>query len=191
MACCCAPQACLCSTPSNGAKATQVVAEFSDFTGGAGVRASWSAFATTAIPNFLNGLAVYAQVLDPQPSWTPSGQVVYGFSQTYANGNCELLGVSLFLQYKCSDGSSGANSQLFFSFKKDSTAPSTGTCGWAPSGINEGSYTLGDRLWITNDCNVCTNAAGTLRTVTFNYVVGYGSTFDTTSYSGKVKLTPQ
>jgi len=200
MACCCAPQACLCTTPANGVKAAQVLAEFSDFSGGDNARAVWRDFATNDVPDFLNGLAIYTDILEPQPAWTPPGRVVYGFSASYDDGPCTPMSLSLFLQFQCDGGGAGEqNVDINFEFRKDSdpqTIPGNpvsvivARCGLGITGsVERGSRTPGNTP-ILVDCNVCTKAAGALNSTTIEYRIGLGNTFDTVFYTGNVKLTP-
>jgi len=203
MACCCGPQVCLCSTPANGAKATQVLAEFSNFTcfnGASSVRAVWRDFANITITNYLNDLSVYCSVLDPQPVWTPAGAVVYGFSATYSPGYCENSELSMDLVFNCNDGSGRLGGSLGFSFRRDAEPQKNqqGTefisrCGWCGSAFTpdtcNGSSTFGSVLPAPAG-NVCTMQSGTVSQMSLQYVVGTGNDFDLASYTGDITYTP-
>ena len=200
MACCCGPQVCLCTTPENSVKASQVLAEFSDFSGGENAREVWRDFATNDVPDFLNGLAIYTSILDPQPAGTPSSQVVYGFSASYDDGPCTLMNLSIFMPFECAGGNAAQqNVDINFQFRKDSdpqTIPGNpvsiivARCGLGTTGsVERGSNTPGNTP-ILVDCNVCTKAAGALNSTSIEYRIGLGGTFDTVFYTGNVKLTP-
>lgn len=207
MACCCGPQTCLCSTPPNGAKATQVLVEFLNFTcdGGAStVRPVWRDFANSTITNYLNGLSLYLSVLNPQPAGFPASMVAYGFSATYTPGYCEVSGVSMRTQFQCSNGAGTGLGSFSLGFRRDAEPQGTplpgppfinytSRCGWCGNAFTpdtcDGSRTFGDGFPAPAG-NVCTMAQGTSSGVAFQMVLGSGNNFDIAAYTGDIRYTP-
>lgn len=203
MACCCGPQVCLCSTPSNGAKATQVLVEFLNFTYNGGARAVWHDFASSTITNYLNGLSLYCAIVNPQPSYAGSN-VVYRFSASYSPGYCEVSGVSLEILFRCSDGAGTGLGSFGLGFRRDAEPQGTplpgppfinytSRCGWCGNAFTpdtcDGSRTFGDPFPAPAG-NVCTMAQGTSSGVTFQMVLGSGNNFDIAAYTGDIRYTP-
>jgi hypothetical protein len=199
MACCCGPQVCLCSTPANGAKATQVLVEFLNFTYNGGARAVWHDFASSTITNYLNGLSLYCAIVNPQPAYAGS-RIVYRFSASYSPGYCEVSGVSLEILFGCSNGAGAALGVFGFGFRRDAEPQRNpqgtafisrcGACGSAfTPDTCDGSGTFGTPL-PTPPCNVCTMASGTSFGWTLAYIIGPGNDFDIANYTGDIRYTP-